>query len=211
MKNFRDNRGPGGDRGGKPFGKRDFGGRPSFGGGNRGGFGGEKRELYDATCSTCGRDCKIPFRPSGGRPVFCSNCFEREGNAGAGAPRFGGNSFQRPSFEDKKMFHATCGKCGNDCEVPFKPLAGKPVFCNNCFDKGGVNTNKNIDSLKEQLEQLNDKLDRILNALNPNQSKLEPITLEKAEAIGKKKVKKEEKAEEPAKPAAKKAAAKKKK
>jgi CxxC-x17-CxxC domain-containing protein len=108
------------------------------------------------------------------------------------------------------MFQATCGKCGTTCEVPFRPLPGKPVFCNNCFDKGGVNTNKNIDSVKEQLDQLNEKLDRILIALLPEETK--KAVLKKEEAIGKKKAKKEDAAEiEPAKPATKKAAAKKKK
>ncbi len=207
MKNFRDNNAGGFDRPRKPFGKGNFGNRP-FGGGNRsfGSQGGEKREMFDATCSTCGKDCKIPFRPSAGRAVFCSNCFDREG--GGSAPRFGGNNFSKPSFEDKKMFQATCGKCGTTCEVPFRPLAGKPVFCNNCFDKGGVNANKSIENLKEQLDQLNEKLDRILIALLPAESKA--AVLKKEEAIGKKKTKEKEIDAEP-KAVAKKPAAKTKK
>jgi CxxC-x17-CxxC domain-containing protein len=31
------------------------------------------------------------------------------------------------------MHAATCGECGNACEVPFKPSNDKPVFCNDCF------------------------------------------------------------------------------
>lgn len=31
------------------------------------------------------------------------------------------------------MHAATCGECGNACEVPFRPSNDKPVFCNDCF------------------------------------------------------------------------------
>ncbi|MFH1078206.1 MAG: CxxC-x17-CxxC domain-containing protein [Patescibacteria group bacterium] len=35
------------------------------------------------------------------------------------------------------LFEATCSQCGNACEVPFKPLPGRDVFCRNCFKKDG--------------------------------------------------------------------------
>lgn len=34
------------------------------------------RRMFDATCSNCGNPCKVPFQPSGDKPIFCSNCFE---------------------------------------------------------------------------------------------------------------------------------------
>jgi CxxC-x17-CxxC domain-containing protein len=33
------------------------------------------REMFSATCATCGREAKVPFRPSGAKPVYCSDCF----------------------------------------------------------------------------------------------------------------------------------------
>ena len=33
----------------------------------------------------------------------------------------------------REMHKATCGDCGNECEVPFKPSGEKPVYCNDCF------------------------------------------------------------------------------
>ncbi|MBI2626327.1 MAG: type IV secretion system DNA-binding domain-containing protein [Candidatus Nealsonbacteria bacterium] len=30
--------------------------------------------LYDARCSTCGKDTKVPFVPDGKRPVYCKSC-----------------------------------------------------------------------------------------------------------------------------------------
>jgi CxxC-x17-CxxC domain-containing protein len=33
------------------------------------------------------------------------------------------------------MFEAKCTNCGKTCSVPFKPTAGKPVYCRDCFSK----------------------------------------------------------------------------
>jgi CxxC-x17-CxxC domain-containing protein len=49
------------------------------GGGPRGyGGGGDRprREMFDATCSQCGKETKVPFQPRGDKPVYCSDCFE---------------------------------------------------------------------------------------------------------------------------------------
>lgn len=35
------------------------------------------REMYDAVCATCGRPCKVPFKPTGDRPVYCGECFAK--------------------------------------------------------------------------------------------------------------------------------------
>lgn len=36
-----------------------------------------QRELYDAICANCGKPCRVPFRPTEGRPVYCAECFAR--------------------------------------------------------------------------------------------------------------------------------------
>jgi CxxC-x17-CxxC domain-containing protein len=50
-----------------------------YSGGGGGGGGGYRssapREMFDATCSNCGKDAKVPFRPTNGKPVYCSDCF----------------------------------------------------------------------------------------------------------------------------------------
>ena len=49
-----------------------------YGGGGGGGYGNRSsgpREMFDATCSNCGKDAKVPFRPTNGKPVYCSDCF----------------------------------------------------------------------------------------------------------------------------------------
>jgi len=47
-------------------------------GGGGGGYGGRSsgpREMYSATCSSCGKEARVPFRPTNGKPVYCSDCF----------------------------------------------------------------------------------------------------------------------------------------
>ncbi|MDO8610195.1 MAG: hypothetical protein Q7R95_06600 [bacterium] len=34
------------------------------------------RQMHKTTCSKCGKECEVPFVPTGVRPVFCSSCFE---------------------------------------------------------------------------------------------------------------------------------------
>lgn len=169
------------NRGGKPAGGRSFGGGNrggfgggrSFGGGSRGGFGGGRDggrpQMHQATCSECGKDCEIPFRPTGGRPVFCSSCFEKQqGGSGERPNRFGGERRERSDrsrFEERGMHDATCAKCGNACQVPFRPTPGKDVFCDNCFEKTG---SKDNGELIEQIKGLHVKLDRLTKLLAPN-------------------------------------------
>jgi CxxC-x17-CxxC domain-containing protein len=39
------------------------------------GFGGQ-REMFDAVCSACGKDTKVPFQPRNDRPVYCRECYK---------------------------------------------------------------------------------------------------------------------------------------
>ncbi|MBR9692512.1 hypothetical protein GOV07_01130 [Candidatus Woesearchaeota archaeon] len=68
----------GGSRGGYGGGGRGGGGGfgGGRGGGGGGGFGGP-REMHDAKCADCGKDCQVPFKPTEGRDVFCRDCFAK--------------------------------------------------------------------------------------------------------------------------------------
>lgn len=43
----------------------------------------------------------------------------------------------------KRMFEVTCTDCGQATTVPFKPTAGKPVYCRTCFSKHMVKRSEN--------------------------------------------------------------------
>ena len=49
---------------------------------------------------------------------------------------FRGNNFGfRKPFGPREMHKAVCSDCKQECEVPFKPTDGKPVYCRDCFQK----------------------------------------------------------------------------
>ena len=118
-------------KGGKKFEKDSSWGRSAGGRGSA-------PALFKATCSKCGKPCEVPFRPTGGRSVLCSDCFKRDGDGPQkrfGAKREGGSNFgEKRSFSSFKR-------------EP-RPYA-----------------EKNSDDINEQFKILNAKLDEILKAL----------------------------------------------
>ncbi len=56
------------------------GGGRSYGGG--GGYGGE-RQMFTATCSSCGQEARVPFEPRNDKPVYCSDCFRSRQGGGS--------------------------------------------------------------------------------------------------------------------------------
>lgn len=59
----------------------------SRGGGGGFGGGGGRREMFDVVCAECGKTTQVPFRPTGSRPVYCSDCFSGHGGGGGGGRR----------------------------------------------------------------------------------------------------------------------------
>ena len=56
--------------------KAQRGGGSYSGGRAGGGGGGGAREMFQATCSTCGKVAEVPFKPRGDKPVYCRDCFQ---------------------------------------------------------------------------------------------------------------------------------------
>ena len=91
MGNFnRDRGGRGGDRrGGGGFDRRDKGRGFSRGG--------DRPAMHKAVCDACKQNCEVPFKPTGNKPIFCSDCFSKQG----GGDRRGGDRDRKPRFEDR--------------------------------------------------------------------------------------------------------------
>ena len=51
----------------------------SGGGGSYGG----PREMFSATCASCGKEARVPFEPRGDKPVYCSDCFRSQQGSGS--------------------------------------------------------------------------------------------------------------------------------
>lgn len=75
--------------------------------------------------------------------------------------RFGGKPRRQT------MNEVTCDKCGERCVVPFKPTGDKPVYCSKCFrNKEDSAPTSKINSYASEFEQINRKLDKLMEALN---------------------------------------------
>ena len=132
----------------------------------------EKPQLHDATCANCGNACQVPFKPNGRKPIYCRECFKKDGDTSSAPMRFD----RKPSFdrEEKRMFDAECDKCGNDCQVPFRPTGERPVYCRECFGKNGPDRESRpqrapearvVEYRVDEFKKLNEKLDAIVAAL----------------------------------------------
>lgn len=53
-------------------------------------FGRGPRQMYPATCAQCGKQTEVPFEPRNGRPVYCSDCYSKQGGRSSG-----GSSYNR--------------------------------------------------------------------------------------------------------------------
>lgn len=149
--------------------------RPSRGRDNR-----EDRQMHKATCASCGKRCEVPFRPTGDKPVYCSDCFEKDSS-----PR-GDRGRQRDRSERRNMYDAVCATCGKRCEVPFKPSSDKPIYCNECFDseKKSNNTTNNRESTR-QFEEISWKMDTIISLLEKIAGNTMPVEIEEPKVVKK--------------------------
>ena len=136
MANFNKDRNSHGDKNYKKSNKRSFG---NDRGGNRGfggGRGGGRPDMHSAKCSECGNACEVPFRPTGEKPVYCSDCFRRRRNENSQdrGKSYSGNRDSKSRYEEKPSYQ----------------------------NSGSQNT----ENHKAQFENLNTKLDKILRVLS---------------------------------------------
>ena len=131
-------------KGGFRKGGGDFGGRPRFGGGrdgsNRGGGnrGGGHLELFPAVCADCGKDCEVPFRPTGDKPVYCRDCFGKPGRSNVGRNDRPSGDFRRDAS-------------------PQREYRSEPA---KAYDESGH------DAIKRHLDKIESRVDRVLELLN---------------------------------------------
>lgn len=49
--------------------------------------------------------------------------------------RGSGGGFRGDYGAPREMHKAVCAECGKECDVPFKPQEGRPVYCKECYAK----------------------------------------------------------------------------
>ncbi len=145
-----------------------FGGKPKFGGGKFGGpgrghdrghgrddRGGEKTEMFSATCSACHKACEVPFRPSGDKPVYCRECFIEKGPNDNRV----GKSFEKRSDFSREARPQRDSRPSYRDEAPAHKSSGN-------------------EELKKQIAILETKLNRVIELLTVETvKKVEVITL----------------------------------
>ncbi len=55
--------------------------------------------MHKTICSNCGKECEVPFKPNGSKPVFCRECFQK--NRSSDSPRSDNNFPRRSNFENR--------------------------------------------------------------------------------------------------------------
>ncbi len=55
------------------------------------------------------------------------------GDFRGGGQRFGGQRSGGFDSGPREMHKVTCSDCGAECEVPFQPKEGRPVYCRSCY------------------------------------------------------------------------------
>lgn len=173
---MRDDRNRYSDNRGGGYGRRDD--RSSYG--DR-----EDRQMFPAVCDNCGKDCEVPFKPNGSKPIYCSDCFRKMGdndNRGDRTDRY--DRFESKEFNDRPKFE----------KRDFPRVESKPTTSSTNFN--------------QQFDHLNTKLNKILALLegknlsekevNQIQSEVTEVTEEMPKEVKPKKkaVKKAKKTEE---------------
>jgi len=85
------------------------------GGGSYSSSYGGSREMFSATCASCGKEAKVPFQPRGDKPVYCSDCFRSQGggsrssygggrSGGYGDSGYGGGRGDRGGYGDRGSY-----------------------------------------------------------------------------------------------------------
>lgn len=115
--------------GGNDYKQRDFRGR------------GEGTFMHKAVCSRCGKECELPFKPNGRKPVFCNDCFQKNR----------GGEFKR--FDDRRP-----GRFSSD---RFQPERREERF------EHPAPRNSDTFQYKEQFNAINAKLDKIIRMMAP--------------------------------------------
>lgn len=102
--------------------------------------------MFSAVCDDCGRNCEVPFRPTGARPVLCSSCFEAKN----------GPRPQRSARPD------------DNTRVRRFERDGSPIETREEKD------NRNISMLRDEIMKLNEKMDKLVEALSAPKAEEKP-------------------------------------
>jgi CxxC-x17-CxxC domain-containing protein len=150
---------------------------------------------------------------------------KRQGGGGrdfSSRPKFSGGFKGKPDRGDRRdmeMFQAICASCSKSCEVPFRPNGKKPVYCKDCFDRGGSEArpqrfeqkrdfaphhpmkppfkpehrphdNHGFEEMKRELEMINVKLEKLIGIMSKQKEEKVAAPIAEKKTVKKAKAKK---------------------
>jgi CxxC-x17-CxxC domain-containing protein len=158
----------------------NFNNRDSRGGGNFRSGGRDRgradHQMFDAVCDECGKNCQVPFQPTSGKPIYCSECFEKRGGNERRDDRGGRSSFGGGRRDDRGGRPSFGGGRRDDRNA-------RPSF-------GGDRAPRK-DNSSEKIEALSSRLDKVfelLQEIKSNQVNSNVVTEEAPKETTKKKV-----------------------
>ena len=94
--------------------------------------------MFSTTCAECHKQCEVPFRPNGNKPVYCNECFSSRRED---SPR---EDYPKRDFSPKR-------------EYPKRD-----------FSPAQTQARPQFDDSKRQFEAINVKLDKLIELLSKN-------------------------------------------
>ncbi len=147
------------------------------GGGFKDGFG-AKKEMFKTTCADCGKTCEVPFKPNGKKPVYCNDCFAKNGGQTNEAPS---RDFQKKSYAPSRDSRDSYNS---------RPSYNSNTSNSSSYAKpqnNAQNNDKTFEELTRQLVNLNSKFDKLVTLAEAYFSKPEVVVAEKTEKKSSKK------------------------
>ena len=124
------------------------------------------KELHSTICSECKRKTKVPFKPTGVKPVYCRECYQKHKppesfknlrgpstrTSGRSSGRYDDRTRSRTDSRAKQLHTTICAKCKKETQVPFKPTGVKPVYCKECFQNQKLKTESTFEKVSNQVK-----------------------------------------------------------
>jgi len=108
------------------------------------------RPMFDAVCDTCGKRFQLPFRPTGEKPVYCNDCFDKEGGSSSSVSR----SVSAPTNQYKEQFEALNAKLDKILKILNPVVVVKEEKKEVIAEKKVVATKKAVTPKKEIVKKV---------------------------------------------------------
>jgi CxxC-x17-CxxC domain-containing protein len=93
---------------------------------------------------------------------------------------------------ERKMYKVTCAQCKKECEVPFRPITDRPVYCKTCYsDRRNDSSPRNLPDREELVAKISKTLNiDVSKPSKPKATKTKKARAKKTKSKASKKAKK---------------------